>query len=73
MMNVEMQDHCIYKDGYIYKIESYEQVSDIYVDIYSADDNGYRYDTTFGVDQVSINDVVQRTMTQLLDTLARGY
>lgn len=73
MINIEMQDHCIYKDGSIYKIESYNEVSDIYVDVYSADENGYRYDTTFGVGQMSINDVLQRTMEQLLDTLARGY
>lgn len=69
MTNIIYIDKKIQLNGFAYTIEQEIEINESMLDIYSVCQEGHRFDTTFTIDHIAINDVIQESMAQLLNTL----
>jgi hypothetical protein len=69
MTNIIYIDYKIQLNGFAYTIEQEIEQNELMLDIFSVCPEGHRFDTTFTVNHISINDVIQESMSQLLTTL----
>lgn len=70
MIEIKYQNNRIFIHNSWYNIESVLIINDTMVDVYSATDEGHRFDTTFVEGTITINGVFQTSAQMIYDTLS---